>query len=240
MRLTVGTHNLADATVDEAVALAADCAVVAWQEAGDRGEVVRALAQAGHELHVPDVPGGPSTPLSWQPSRLRFVRPLLVPLHPGGDIGPGTGPDDGKPKWLVGGFFVDLAARRRVAFGNVHLYAGQRVRARLLNRRARIGRDMLDTVVATFAGYTGVAIIGGDFNTLPTSRTVAPLRDAGWVCSHDDRRIATHGRHWTPDHVWWRPAVRIDFVRQSVRDTHSDHHALQVVLDIGPRRRRPA
>ncbi|MGH3362860.1 MAG: hypothetical protein ACRDOM_10430 [Nocardioides sp.] len=239
MNLTVGTHNLADATVDEAVEFADDCVAVAWQEGGDRGDVVRALSRAGHELHVPDVPGGPSTPLSWHPSRLRFLRPLLVQLHPGGDIGPGTGPDDGKPKWLVGGYFVDLAARRRVAIGNVHLYAGQKARVGQLNRRARIGRDMLVTVATTFEDYTGVPIVGGDYNTLPTSRTVAPLRDAGWACSHDKRRIGTHGK-WTPDHVWWRPSDRIAFVRQSARNTHSDHDALQVVLDIHPRGRVPA
>ena len=163
--------------------------------------------------------GQGSTAVLYDRQRLRLVDPIVEELYGGGDIGPGRGPDDGKPKWLIGGRFLDLATGGEVAVATVHLYAGQRAN----NLRARIGRGMVARSVALL-DRDADAILVGDFNALPSSRTTEALRRDGWSCDHLDLdRLPTHGAAWSPDHLWAR---RRRWVSHETIATRSDHRAL--------------
>ena len=233
--LPVATWNVGNGTLADAGEVMECVAAMALQEASDQTRMLTALDRAGYGVIRPTAEvGQAATPLVFDPQRLRFVRPVQVLLHPGGPIGPGTGPDHGKPKWLIGGRFVDRITGRHLAICGIHCYAGQRHDP--ANERASISREMVREAVNVLDPVRGLPILMGDFNALYDTPTVAPLRGHGWTCNHlVGGRVHTHGG-WSPDHVWWRKDERIHFVEQRTIANRSDHDALIVTLAVNSRK----
>lgn len=232
--LKVATWNVGMGSLADAREVMRDVSAMALQEAGDQARLVNALAEDGHVVIRPkEFLGQPATPLIYKPTELRYIRPLQQLMVAGGDIGPGTGPDTVKPKYLIGGYFIHLASRRRVALASTHRFAGQRVGNERYERATVHARRVVDAL----ADYTGVPVVMGDWNSVPDSDTLAPLRRAGWTCDQlEGKRLPTHGG-WVPDHVWWRKDERIAFDSHHTIKNGSDHNALIVSFDLKEKRR---
>lgn len=231
--LVATTWNIGDhGTEKDAIGLAESSDVVGLQEASDRKQLLIDLHLRGYGLIRPEAHvGQEATPLVFNPVRLQLRRWFSLPLWPGGDLGPGTGPDDGKPKWLNGGMFCHLATGRRVTVANLHAVAGQNH-----PERARIARRMVARAVRDLHARPGVLILLGDFNREANESTTMPLRRAGWECNQlHGWRYPTHG-HWAPDQVWWRADDRIRLHNARNIRTGSDHHALQAGFLLTPRK----
>jgi len=231
-RVRMGTFNTGRATTAQIREVCHSADITALQEFSDRDSVAVALRRDGLGLIRPDDHiGQPATPLVFDPERFLLVRPFSVPLAPGGDIGQGTGPDHGKPKFLNGAYFIDRLTRRRIGASCIHTYADEEPGS----KRLRLSVDMVEKGVDHFDGYRGIAFIMGDFNSEPGKPTTQPLIRAHWKCNHiEGRELSTHGAHWTPDHIWWHDGRgRIEMNSQRViRKTRSDHGALIVDFDL--------
>ncbi len=229
-RLTVGTWNAGNGTDQDGREVAHLVDALCGQEFSDRGRLLHLLRTDGYKDICPPSLGAPATPLVYDPRTLLFVRPLLVPMLQGKELdwGPGTGPDHGKPKWLVGGYFIHLPSRRRVAVASAHKPAGHKPG----NEREDAATLQSEREVDAFHGYTGIPIIGADNNAEPDMPCLDPLRHAGWKCDQlVGRRIPTHGG-WCPDHIWWRDDDRISLARHRVIANDSDHRADIADFDI--------
>ncbi len=224
--LTVGTWNVGNGTNQDGRELVRQVDALALQEASDQDRMIAALITEGCRVIRPDQLGAPATPLVYNPAVLLLTRPLVMPMLWGGDleVGPGTGPDRSKPKWLIGGYFIHKPSRRRVAIASTHRVPGQR----LGNRREVAASLHALRVAKTFEGYTGVPVVGGDWNAEPDRHSLRQLRHEDWTCDQlAGRRIPTHGG-WCPDHVWWRKDDRIRFRSHDTLSNGSDHDALVV------------
>lgn len=235
--IQIGTLNLSDATPDEVVALmqgdGQPLTVLNLQEASDRFQVILALEAAGFGvIRMSTKTGMAATPQVFDPAQVEPIRTRVYLLHEGGDIGPGTGPDDGKPKYLQVTWFRHLESGRILVVANLHLYAGQ-----AHPQRERLAVEMVQKVERILRSINAVIYLAGDFNTNPTSHVVQVLRDRRWSCVHDRGRFPTHGRTWRPDHIWrrdrWhrlhvvvRRQPRVRFTDARTEETRSDHRAL--------------
>lgn len=222
--LTVATWNIGNGSWRNYTA-----DLYGWQEAGDQSAFMRQASKNGVHVYRPDKPAGAaSTPVGWR-STIDKPSPFVHPLYKGGPIGPGTGPDIGKPKNLVGLSFTFHGLP--IVMGNMHNYAGQRGR----NQRALISSNMVREAVGFLNGMDGAKILTLDANTTANGYAVAPLRDAGYSCLQlGITRVPTHGPTWTPDQIWYKPTpfVHIRAIRQYTRNTGSDHKALFNVFEV--------
>lgn len=200
-----------------------------WQEAGDQAGFMGQAKRYGVTVYRPDNPtGAASTPVGWDAKTLKGAQPFTHPLYHGGPIGPGTGPDIGKPKVLVG--VRGTVNTIPVVMGNIHNYAGQRGN----NKRAVISHNMVKEAVGYLSGFDGVRILTGDFNQTPRGYSTEPLVNAGWVSLQQRHTVPTHGASWAPDQIWVKgtPFFSITGMSQTVRNTGSDHMALINIFQI--------
>lgn len=209
--------------------------VLATVETSDQQNIIDALIRSGygverwtHEL------GQAATAIAYNRGVLEVLETRCYPLYPGGDIGPGTGPDHGKPKWLLVVKFRHLETGRVVIVAVLHCYAGQAE-----DKREEIATAMVATAALRLARRLGVAVLLGDFNTLPKSPVTAPLRLDGWKCNHLELgRLVTHSTNWSPDHAWVRDLLRlawwarVAFIRHRTVKNGSDHRGLIVTLRL--------
>jgi hypothetical protein len=210
-------------------------AAVALQEAGDQwgnSGIIAKLRRIGYEFISGPERGQSSTPLAYDPTRLRLVRVKRYLLAEAQDAGPGAGPDHIKQKWAIGGLFEILDTGRFVWIFTDHWVASQQHRRRFLialkmaNRLAllshRLRRPVFDL---------------GDKNANPTSKALAPLRAVGWLMNHTvGRMVGTHGRR-AIDQIWWEVRRWIRFLRHEVIETESDHDLVIAWFAIKPRRK---
>jgi hypothetical protein len=229
--LTTATWNIGRGTIADARRVLSEAAVVALQEAGDRATLLRRLQQAGYRVvKGTGRPGQSATPVVFDPSILRLVRPVAVLMAPRQRVGPGTGPDTMKGKWLIGGQFVLRGTGIRLFVGSTHLVAAQ-YRA----RRAHVADRHIRNLVRYVRSISGIRFVLGDFNNRATSSVLAPLRTAGWTSDQIvARQLGTHG-NWAPDQVWWKSmrAVRLE-EHHTIRN-HSDHDALVATVQLSAR-----
>ncbi|MFT3873456.1 MAG: endonuclease/exonuclease/phosphatase family protein [Nocardioides sp.] len=235
--INAGTWNIGKGSFQDLALMATRCDLLGLQEASDQAGKLDRLAhdpQAGPRFGVwrPHHEGGQAaTPVIWDRHTMELVRPFARLLYDGGPIGKGTGPDHGKPKWLVGGIFLHRRTHTRVAFGNLHCYAGQKDD----NKRQEVSAGMVERAGAHLAKRkVAVRVLVGDFNALPNTPTTGWLRAHNWSCDQLHHRIGTH-RDWSPDHVWWKGRAR--FFDHYVRHTESDHHGLVTTLELHPKGR---
>lgn len=224
MGLLLGTHNLSDATVAQVLDLTRVTDVMGLQEASDRQDVLTALYAEGYGIVRSHGPGGKATPLAYRKDALRLIRRIDRPLMGAVWVGAGPGPDRLKPKHATGAVFEHLESGRRVKVVNVHMVAGQSSR-----RRRRIARRMVVRLAGIMARQLRrrADFILGDFNTQPTSPTLAPLVAAGYKCTHLELEFTpTFGDHWAPDQVWGRAKGGLRFTWVAARRTKSDHRAI--------------
>lgn len=222
--LTVGTWNAGNGTDTDGREVMDLVDALCGQEFSDRGRLLHLYRTDGYKVICPPSLGAPATPLIYDPRTLLFVRPLLVPMLQGRELdwGPGTGPDHGKPKWLVGGYFIHKPSRRRVAIASTHKPAGHKPG----NQREDAATLQSRRSVEAFRGYTGIPIIGADNNAEPDSPCMDPLRHGGWKIDQlVGKRIPTHGPGWCPDHICWRDDDRISLEYHRVIANRSDHRA---------------
>lgn len=229
--LSVGTWNIGAGTMEDANRILNKVAVLAMQEASDRDSMFDTLREKGYGVIRPDQHvGQPATPLVFNKDRLKLLSRIVVPLYHGGPIGPGTGPDNGKPKWLIGAKFMDKKTNIRLAFGSIHCYAGQKDG----NARRRISTDMVAKARDSYDRYRGIPFIMGDFNAEADTSTLHPLRNRGWhTDSIQNKKLGTHGG-WTPDQVWWRHDPKVRFDGSETVKNRSDHDALIAHLVLRP------
>lgn len=229
--LRLATWNIGGGGISAGLSIMGQVDAMALQEASDQNDMMEAFRNNGYGVIRPaGSVGQPATPLVYDKSALTLIDTIVVPLYPGGNIGPGTGPDDGKPKWLIGGRFTHKASGKKVALTSMHCYAGQEGE----NLRRRVSREMVTKARDRFDTYDGLPFIMGDFNAVPGESTLEPLREHGWTCDHiAGSQISTHGG-WTPDHVWWKRDPGAKFVSHRTIPNGSDHDALIVVMNLGP------
>lgn len=217
-----GTWNFGPGTLADLLGLMATFTILAIQEAGDRAKVIaQALNEAGWEGITGPEPGQSSTPLLYDPAAHQLVRAFRILIAHAQDIGPGAGPDRLKAKWLIGGLFRDLQTGRLFLAFSVHYVATQGK-----PKRHQVALATSRRIAVAIARFTLPVFILGDFNTVPTSAVARVLRRAGLQFTQLAGKIlGTHGRR-AIDQIAWTPRWWIEFVKQWVIVTHSDHKAL--------------
>jgi hypothetical protein len=232
--IRVGTLNLGNATVDDALDFMSWHDVAGIEEASDRqDDVLRALYAHGYGIVQSHAPGGKAVSLVYNKTALKLLRRIDRPLLARMFVGPGPGPDRNKPKRAVGAVFRHVDSGRRVRPIVIHNIAGQREQ-----RRRRAARLLITRLVA-IAGQpfrSRIDIVLGDFNCHPHASLLDPLSAAGYQCNHDVLGyLPTFGQAWAPDQVWVR-GKRTRMVRQRTLHNTGDHRGLCVMMQI--RRRR--
>ena len=232
--IEVGTWNVGNGSIADARELMSTVSVLAMQEASDQDKMIAALREDGYGIIRPQRKvGQPATPLIFNKRDLHCYRRFSVPLYSGGPIGAGTGPDDGKPKFLNGGKFIYKPTSTKVAFASIHTYPGQKFHP--TNKRQHVSEEMVRKAVTYFETYRAIAFIMGDFNTNPDTETTLPLRRESWSWDQlTGDRLGTHGS-WSPDQIWWRNQGKrhCKFVHHKTVANGSDHDALIASLQIG-------
>jgi len=232
-RLKVATWNIGNGTLANARKIMSEgVAALALQEASDQRDLVEALVDDGFEVIRPEEQTGqPATPLVYDPAVLQLRRSIAVLTADSQPVGPGTGPDKMKAKWLIGARFVHLPSRRRIAIASHHRVAGQQHET-----RHRVALEDARRVAETFVGYRSLVTVMGDWNSTAGDHTLKPLRHHGWTCNQlVGGHVGTHGQ-WAPDHVWWKKDDRISYVQHRVlTDTESDHRPLLVTFELTSR-----
>lgn len=227
----IGYINVGRAKARDIVRAALTLELDAWGggECSDRPDVYSLARESGFHVAAPvDRPGGKATPIFWRAGgRFTDAAPFSRLLAVGGDIGPGTGPDHGKPKYLVGVRLRDQASGRVVVPATCHLYAGQDWHPRP-NMRATVSRGMLDNALALQSRRHGIPFLALDSNAAPDSPTWRVLAGRPrWTTNHRALEpITTHGEHWKPDAIAWRSDNRFVVDDQGVVDVGSDHGLL--------------
>jgi hypothetical protein len=216
------TWNFGPGTLADLLGLMATFTILAIQEAGDRGKVIAgALHDAGWKDITGPEPGQSSTPLLYDPAAHQLLRVFRILIAHAQDVGPGAGPSRMKQKWLIGGLFRDLATGRLFLAFSVHYVATQGK-----PKRHQVALATSRRIAVAVARFTLAVFILGDFNTTPTSPVARILRRAGLAFTQlADKMLGTHGRR-AIDQITWTPRPWIDFVKQWVIVTHSDHKAL--------------
>lgn len=217
-----GTWNFGPGTLADLLGLMATFTILALQEAGDRAkDIAEALLQTGWlEVTGPE-PGQASTPLLYDPSAHALVREIRILVAEKQDVGPGAGPSVLKQKWLIGGLFRDLATGRLFVALSVHYVATQGK-----PKRHRVALAISRRIGVAITRFAFPVFVLGDFNTEPTSSVARVLRRAGLQFTQlAGKLLGTHGRR-AIDQVTWTPQWWIEFVKQWVIVTHSDHKAL--------------
>lgn len=184
----------------------------AFVEMSDQDDLAAVLLELGYGVIRPQGRvGQAATAVAYDRRQALMIAPFSIPLTPQGiRLGKGTGPDDGKAKYLTGSRFVLTESRRRCKVGVLHAYAGQKWPDHgQPNDRATISRNRIVKPArnAMDNGYGGVDLLGGDFNGEPDTPTTGPLRADGWRSNHGVLgELTTHVHHgkggWSPDH-WW-------------------------------------
>lgn len=230
--ITLAAWNIGKA--DQLPRLFADA--IALNEAGDQwdaGEIIAQAQAAGFRIITGAKPGQSSTPLAWHPEALELVKVRRFLLAERQYVGPGKGPRMLKTKWLIGGLFRHRATGRLIWIFAVHYVATQGKR-----RRRRVAIHMSSRIRLFGARVRRPVMVLGDYNALPDSPTLRPLRKAGWRVNHRlGRLLRTHGRR-AIDHVWWEPRHWLRFVRHFTVRTESDHDAIVVEFQLKPRKNR--
>lgn len=213
-------------------------AAVAIQEAGDQWgphDIIALLRRVGYRLITGTEPGQSSTPLAYDPARLRLVKVKRYLLAQAQQAGPGAGPDRIKQKWAIGGLFEILDTGRFVWIFSEHWVASQQHR-----RRFRIALAMANRVVLLGHRLRRPVFRMLDANAIPSSNALAPLRAAGWLLNQTvGRLIGTHGKR-AIDQVWWQARRWIRFITHEVIDTASDHDLVIAWFAIKTRRKAQA
>lgn len=233
--LRVGTWNAGNGSMADCREILRHVDALCLQECSDQDRMMDAMRANGFSVIRPLATGAAATPVIYEPDVLQFTRPLLRPLLWGGDLdwGPGTGPDHGKQKWLVGGYFIHKPSRRRVAIGSAHKPAGHKPG----NRREVAATLQSRRTVEVFKGYTGIPIVGADNNAEPDMPCMAPFRRADWKIDQlVGERKPTHGG-WCPDHIAWRDDERVQMAYHETMANGSDHDADLLTLRLSKRGR---
>jgi hypothetical protein len=207
--------------------------VAGFEECSDQDDMFASLRDDGYGVvRLDRSVGQPATGIVYNRDELRLVHIESRLLYKGGDIGPGTGPDHGKPKWLTTAYFIHRKTGRRIAFAVIHAYAGQR-QDHGGNERQDISQLMVSRANEHLHSYTGIAFLVGDFNAEPDTPTLAALRTHGWKCDQIvGKELGTHG-NWTPDQVWWHdPNHWVKFKKHHTISNGSDHDAVIADFDI--------
>lgn len=178
--------------------------VVGLQEAGDRGDVLRAWCRDNDWLGYfgDDFTGAPSVPILWNPKAVRGVNPATTPATPPTDTGSlGVGPNKVKAKVWNHVTIRPRSGGEAFLFVNGHLPASLWAPRRRALAKKQI--DVLRKIVATRRGAIDVIAVG-DFNARPNDRLFKPLRHLG-MRQHVGK--PTKGRRII-DHVWGTHGVR--------------------------------
>lgn len=232
-RIRMGFQNLGGhITPGQVLDLMHWVSVLGMVECSDRQDVVDALERAGFKVaRLTGEPGQAATAVAYDPADVELLDVQSFPLYKGGDIGPGTGPDNGKPKWLLVVKFRHIRSGRILLVAVEHLYAGQSHA-----ERERICRDMISKTAIRLGARTGVVVLLIDANDNPTSPTLAQLRRDGWKNNHIVLgRITTHSVDWSPDQAWVHDLFRLlawsrfEFITHRTVKNWSDHRGLIVV-----------
>lgn len=217
---------------------------ICLQEVSDQDKLIELIDRLPHMrvIRHDKAVGQQATAVVYNSRTLHLKRSHAIGLFKGGPIGPGTGPDDGKPKFLQGGRFIHVPTKRRIEIDTLHLYPGQNWGGprHNPNQRAKISQSMVADTMNHTSQYTGITFLAGDFNASTDSPTLTHMfgKQSDWTCTHEQRphqHLPTHGQ-WDPDHICWRTTRRVEFINHYVVDNLSDHNGLVGVFDIKVRK----
>lgn len=229
----LATANLGQGNPDRILAdlerLMRHAAVAGLQEAGNKQHVLdRAEAELGLMTYRGDGSrGAESTPLIWDPKRVRPGDLECVLVLPASPVGPGAGPSTSKPKYVVGGPFEDLETGEQFVVGNLHGLASV-----YMPKRRKFAKQMMSNAADWADRQEHDTALLGDFNMRRSHRYLKPLREAGFKAGAN---IATH-RLRGIDHVWTDGIARRG---QRVLRTVSDHHWLILDIALKPKEKPP-
>lgn len=204
---TVATINVGNGSSVKALRLAKSVDATALQEVSDRDGLIERL-RADPQLRVvrrERRPGQAAVALVWKRNVLELRHRIVRLVAHGQPVGPGTGPDEMKAKWLEGGSFRLRACGSAVTIATTHRVAGQTRDGD--SKRDRVAERHAAAVVRELE-HAPRPIVPGDWNSLPLDDSLAPFRRERWTCDQLQlERLNTHGG-WCPDHVWFRPWSR--------------------------------
>ena len=194
--------------------------VIGLQEMGDRDGMYDCARGYGWKcIDGNGKDGKHSTPTFYNPVVLEKKQTLVTKLSNAQKVQPGTGPEQIKTKWAIGGQFHIHGYGDAFRFWTCHLVADSSK-----GERHALAHDQIVKLSQLYPKADGACIIGGDFNTKWNDELTKPLKNKGWKSNHscEGGPCDTHGG-WTPDHLWARNAKLID---QGTIKNGSDHHAL--------------
>lgn len=215
------TQNIGPANPQDILELADKTAILALQEAGDRGAIKTQLRRRGFGVINPSrFKGATSTPLVYDPNKVKLLRERVILTSRAQYAGPGAGPDRVKSKYLVGGSFKDLSTGTKFRAFSTHYVASS-----YTNLREKIALIESRAFAKRFHKGNIPTFVLGDFNAVPHDNVLAPLYANGWTNDEEFGNLHTHGKR-AIDYIWWLKNSRVRFYGHSTIRTSSDHNAV--------------